>query len=402
MQGEERAHPCIVIVVAADRVTRVFPGSQNRPPQGVQTDMATQEMDWTYPVGTGDSGIFEIGRRLAQALGRAPDATLFMYDPRAMLRTTRDIERASIGGRLLVGFQAAAKFDVEAERYRALLAAGTQVVAWAAGSPADDLGLDGLDYRALPADTRRLQNQWFLVSDSPEPLAFVSYELGDANTFGIGGAASPGKRFVGFVSDDADVVDLLIRILLPIGAPPPPAVQVPPSASAVELVEASDGLLDEPASDAGAGAVVVAVGRGADRQAFITALALARREDRDLVIVDRAAEGFASPYGDWRGDDADRPSPDRLFDITTARREGRGAVITYLEAAAAAGVVAGGWFPTASGAEGLAEAGRRFSGAIVVVPSDVRRPSLAERLRGMAADRLGPAIGLPMVVAGEA
>ena len=157
-----------------------------------------------------------------------------------------------------MGFQAAAKFDVEAERYRALLAAGTQVVAWAAGPHADGLGLDDLDYRALPADTRRLENQWFLVTDSPETLAFVSYELGDAKTFGIGGAASPGKRFVGFVSDDADVVDLLIRTLLPIGAPPPPAEPVPPSTSALELVEASDGLLDGPASDAGVGAVVVA------------------------------------------------------------------------------------------------------------------------------------------------
>ncbi len=364
--------------------------------------MAAKTMDWTYPVGAGDSGIFEIGRRLAEALGRAPDATRFTYDPRAMLRTTRDIERASTGGRLLVGFQAAAKLNVEAERYRALLAAGTQVVAWAAGSHADGLGLDGLDYRALPADTRRLENQWFLVTDSPEPLAFVSYELGDPKTFGIGGAASSGKRFVGFVSDDAGVIDLLIRTLLPIGAPPPRAEHVPPSASALELVEASDVLLAEPASDAGPGAVVVAVGRGADRLAFITALALARREDRAMVLVDRGAEGFASPYHDMRGDDANRPSPDRLFDISIARREGRRAMITYLEAATAAGVAAGGWFPTASGAEGLAQAGRRFSGTIVVVPSDVIRPSLAERLRGMAADRLGPVIGLPLVVAGGA
>ena len=83
----------------------------------------------------------------------------------------------------------------------------------------------------------------------------------------------PGKRFVGFVSDDPDVVDLLIRSLLPVGAPPPEAEPVVPSASALEMVGASDSLLGDPASNAGAGAVVVAVGRGADRQAFITALA---------------------------------------------------------------------------------------------------------------------------------
>ena len=364
--------------------------------------MAAKAMDWVYPAGAGDSGIFEIGRRLAEALGRAPDATRFTYDPRAMLRTTREIERAAAGGRLLVGFQKAPKFEVEVERYRALLEAGTQVIAWAAGSPADGRRLDDLDYRPLPDDARRLENQWFLVTDAPEPLSFVSYELGDAATFGIGGAASPGKRFVGFVSDDADVAALLIRFLLPIEARTPLPEPVLPSAAAVELVGASDVLLDDPSSGAGAGAVVVAVGRGADRPAFITALAIARREGRALVIVDRSAEGFGSPYHDLRGDDADRPAPDRLFDISVARREGRGALISYLEAATAAGVVAGGWFPTLSGAEGLAEAGRRFGGAIMVLPSDVIRPSLAERLRGMAADRLGPVIGLPIVVAREA
>ncbi|MEO5884575.1 MAG: DICT sensory domain-containing protein, partial [Candidatus Limnocylindrales bacterium] len=295
--------------------------------------MAATDMDWTYPAGAGDSGIFEIGRRLSEALGRAPDATRFSYDPRAMLRTTREIEQAAAGGRLLVGFQTAAKFEVEAARYRELLAAGTQVVAWAAGSHADGLGLDDLDYRAMPAGIHRLENQWFLVTDRPEALSFVSYELGDPISFGIGGAASPGKRFVGFISDDPDVIDLLIRSLLPIGAPPPPAEPVPPSASALELVEASTGALDAPVSSAGAGAVVVAVGRGADRPAFIAALALARREGRTMVIVDRSAEGFGSPYRDLRGDDADRPSPDRLFDVSAARREGRGPLVTYLEAA---------------------------------------------------------------------
>lgn len=74
-------------------------------------------MDWTYPASSGDAGIFEIGRRLAEALGRAPDATSFTYDPRAMLRTTRQIERAARGGRLLVGFQKADKLLVEADRY---------------------------------------------------------------------------------------------------------------------------------------------------------------------------------------------------------------------------------------------------------------------------------------------
>ncbi len=358
--------------------------------------MASNLMDWTYPALAGDSGIFEIGRRLAEALGRAPDATRFTYDPRAMLRTTREIEQASRGGRLLVGFQVAAKVAVEVERYRDIAEAGTDVVIWATGDRPD--GLDGLDYRALPADTHRLENQWFLVTDRPERLAFVSYELGDPATFGVGGAASPGKRFVGFVSDDPEVVELLVRTLLPIAAPAAPTAPRPPSAAALALIEASDAN-SERSQGAQDGSVLVAVGRGADRSAFVTALSIARRERRNLVLIDRSAEGFQSPYHDLRGDDADRPSPDRLFDAAFARREGRGTLAEYLEAAQLAGVTVGGWFPTDAGPEGLADAARRFGGAVVVLPPDAARPGLAERIRGMAPDRIRAAIGLPILIA---
>lgn len=361
--------------------------------------MTSDAMDWTYPDRSGDSGLFEIGRRLAEALGRAPDATRFTYDPRSMLQTTREIERAARGGRLLVGFQTAAKVDVEVDRYRDLVEAGTDVVIWAAGPRPDALGQEHVDYRALSSDTRSLANQWFLVTDRPERLAFVSYELGDPASFGIGGAATAGKRFVGFVSDDPGVVDLLVRSLLPIGAPEAPAPPAPSSAAALELIGASDAIADGPTSGAGAGAVLVPIGRGADRDAFIAGLALARREQRALVLIDRSAEGFVSPYRDLRGDDAGRPSPDRLFDAAFARRDGRGALAGFLEAAHVVGVKAGGWFPTDSGPAGLAEAARRFGGAVVMLPSDALHPSLAERVRGMSPDRIRTALGLPVLIA---
>ena len=67
--------------------------------------------------------------------------------------------------------------------------------------------------------------------------------------------------------------------------------------------------------------------------------------------------------------------------------------------AQAAGVTAGGWFPTHSGSEGLAEAARRFGGALFVLPPDADRPSLAERLRGVVPDRLRSSTGLPVFVA---
>lgn len=356
-------------------------------------------MDWTYPAGAGDSGIFEIGRRLAEALGRAPDVSRFSYDARDMLRTTREIERASRGGRLIVGFQTAAKLVPEIPRYADLLAAGTRVTAFGTGARPDDPAIAGLDYRTIAPDVRALASQWVLVTDDPQPLAFVSYELGDPAQFGVGGAATPGKRFVGFVSDEPAVVGLLMSALEGHARPVPPAPPAPPSPAARDLAAGIDAL-ESPAHEAGPGAVVVPIGRGDDRRAFLVAAAIARRDGRKLVIVDRTAEGFSSPYGDLRGDDADRPSPERLVALASARREGRAALALFLEAAQAAGLDAGGWFPVRAGAEGLAEAARRFGGALLVLPPDAIRPGLAERLRGMSMDRIGALVGRPVLVAG--
>ncbi len=358
-------------------------------------------MDWTYPSNSGDAGIFEIGRRLAEALGRAPDATSFTYDPRAMLRTTREIERAARGGHLFVGFQRVEKLLVEADRYADLREAGTDVTVWAIGPRPGDPRLAQLDYREASRDTSRLDAQWFLVSDRPEPLAFVSYELGDPATFGVGGAATPGKRFVGFVSDDPAVVALLIDALRPLGAPPAPRPPRPLSTAARSIAAAGDavGASASPPADAGAGSIIVPVGRGADRDAVVAAIGIARRDGRSLVFVDRSAEGFTSPYSDLRGDDAGRPSPERLFDAETARREGRNALADFLEAAQSSGLEAGAWYPTKAGADGLADAARRFGGAMVVLPSDSAKPRLAERLRGMALDSLRTTVAIPVVVA---
>ncbi len=361
-------------------------------------------MDWTYPAGSGDAGVFEIGRRLAEALGRAPDATRFTYEPRAMLRTTRQIERAARGGRLFVGFQKADKLLLEVDRYVDLLAANTEITAWAIGPRPADPRLAALDYREARNDTSQLDAQWFLVSDRPEPLAFVSFELGDKARFGVGGAATPGKRFVGFVSDDPDVVALLLATLRPLSAPPTPRKPRPLSEVAQRIAASVNAAGQAPSvpADAGDGAIIVAVGRGADRDAVVAALGMARRERRRVVFVDRSAEGFTSPYSDLRGDDAGRPSPERLFDADTARREGHNSVADFLDAARSSSVEAGAWYPTKAGADGLADAAHRFGGAIVVLPPDGAQPSLAERIRGMAPGSLRSAVSIPVIIAGRA
>ena len=153
------------------------------------------------------------------------------------------------------------------------------------------------------------------------------------------------------------------------------------------------------ATSAAPGAVVLAMRRDDSDRAVRTAVALARAEKRRLVIVDRSSESiFGMPYNDLRGDDDFRPRPDELFGAATAIREGRARTARAISAAQALGVDAGGWFPTRSGSDGIAEAVKRFDGVVVVLPDSVRQPSVAERIRGMTLENV-ERIGVPVVVA---
>lgn len=363
-------------------------------------------MDWNYPTGAGPEGIYEMGRRLAEHIGRLPDATTFTNDAREMLRLTRRVEAEARGGRLFVGFQNAHKMELERERYEALVADGTAVVAF--GEGALDHPIDGLEYRSLTAHHSRLANNWFLVTDAPERVAFVSWEVSDdPAVFGQGGAATPGKAFVGFVTDDPLVVAELASSLGTFGRP---ARALPPAIPAIPAEPASPDPASQALADAarrtvvdstGAepGAVVLAMRRNDSDRAIYTAISIAHKEQRRLVVVDRSAESiFGMPYSDLRGDDDFRPRPDRLFGAGTAIREGRGRTARTITAAKALGVDAGGWFPTRAGSDGIAEALRRFEGSVVVLPDTVRQPSIAERLRGMTLNTLGQ-LGVPLVVA---
>ena len=365
----------------------------------------SSSIDWDYPSGAGSEGIYEIGRRMAAAIDRIPDATTFTNDAREMLRITRRVESAARGGRLFVGFQNASKLEAERERYEELVKDGTEVIAFGEGDLADPIA--GLEYRTLEPHHERLANNWILVTDTPERVAFVSWEISDSGVFGTGGAGTPGKAFVGFITDDAEVIDLLVKTLSAWPPAPPTTAATPaakpagPNAAGRALMNAIE-RTEVQATGAKPGAVVVAVRRDDPDQALITAAAIAKSEERQLVVVDRSTESiFGTPYNDLRGDDDFRPRPDRLFNAGLAAREGRQRTANVLAAATALSVEAGGWFPTRSGSDGLAEAMQRFGGSIMVLPGTVRAPSIGERIRGMTLENLA-ALGQPIVVADEA
>ena len=98
-----------------------------------------------------------------------------------MLAATRQIEAAArvAGGSLLVGFQRAEKLDGEAATYRRLVAAGVRVTAFGTGEPGS---LPGVDWVRLPEDQAALQNQWLLVAEQSEPIAFVGFETSESRT----------------------------------------------------------------------------------------------------------------------------------------------------------------------------------------------------------------------------
>jgi hypothetical protein len=181
-------------------------------------------VDW-HRLGDGDSeagrrsGAVDLLRRAQQELGGGPlTGTRFLYRARDMLAATRQIEAAAraAGGSLLVGFQRAEKLDGEATTYRDLVAAGVRVTAFGTGEPGP---LPGVDWVRLPEDQAALQNQWLLVAEQPEPIAFVGFETSEPDRFGLVSVADPSRTFTGFVTGDRRLVRAIAEHLQSIGRP---------------------------------------------------------------------------------------------------------------------------------------------------------------------------------------
>jgi hypothetical protein len=182
-------------------------------------------VDW-HRLGDGDSeagrraGVLDLLRRAQAELGGEPLAgTRLLYDARHMLAATRQVEAAAraAASTLLVGFQRAGKLDGEAAAYRDLVAAGVRVTAFGTGDPEP---LPGVRWVRLPEDQAALQNQWLLVAEEPEPIAFVGFETSDPDRFGRVEVTDPSRSFTAFVSGDRRLVRAIAAHLKAIGRSP--------------------------------------------------------------------------------------------------------------------------------------------------------------------------------------
>jgi hypothetical protein len=164
------------------------------------------------------AAVIDLLTRVQDELGGGPlTGTRLLFDARDMLAATREIEAAVLGGSettMFVGFQRAEKLDGEAVTYRGLIAAGVVVIGFGTGEPQD---LAGIHWVQLPEDQAAFQNQWFLVIEAPEPIAFVGFETSPPEHFGRVGVTDPTRSFTGFVTDDRRLVRAIAEHLHALG-----------------------------------------------------------------------------------------------------------------------------------------------------------------------------------------
>jgi hypothetical protein len=180
-------------------------------------------MDWGLTdeeARSGEDGVRALLRRLGgqlSSLDAAIEGSTFLTDGREMLRISRVFEHRlaepGASGTLYVGFQNPVKLDHEVERYRTIRRNGVRVYAFGESKPGPDAGGAVDQWYSLSRDTRRLENQWYLVMRQPEPFAFVGWEVSDDSLWGEHGVTYPGKRFVGFVSEDTRLVMAIVAHL---------------------------------------------------------------------------------------------------------------------------------------------------------------------------------------------
>lgn len=140
----------------------------------------------------------------------------FIHSSKKMLDITRQIEDdildSNLPSSLYVGFQAIEKLDREISRYEKLIDNNIKVKAFGIGQPKKSHQNALTTWVEIPKSVSLVENQWFLISESPSPIAFVGWEVSE-EIFAEGKLSDPGKMFEGFVSSDERVIKSLLQHL---------------------------------------------------------------------------------------------------------------------------------------------------------------------------------------------
>ena len=339
------------------------------------------ESDVSVKDASGVEGLIERMERELRGGGTPIEGFRFLNDSDEMLSFSREIEKevrdSPSGADLYSGFQTADKLMEESNRYRLLVRAGVKLAAFGQcqmPEPAD--GLQGI-WTPLDRNIRALENQWFLVSSHPSPIAFVGWETSKEALFGEGGLSAPGKQFKGFVTNDCRVVHAIISHL--------ESVRARVSRTRSESV-------DDPVRR------VMAVTRMDDSPQYAAvrscAAGMAVDNDGDVVLFEISAASYlVSPYPE-----ENRRQWIRTLREPELRRLGRSPVAKQLEAIRGRGADALAILPTAHGFKHLAEWAEREDADLILIPASLVNPGLFERLRGYSLKTLLECTNRPVMV----
>ena len=314
------------------------------------------------------SGVEGLIERMDQELrvgGTPIEGFRFLSDASEMLDFSREIEKEirefPMGADLYVGFQTSDRLFQESARYRRLVRAGVRVAAFGQcplETPPEEL--EGI-WTPLPQDTRALENQWFLVSSHPAPIAFIGWETSPDRLFGMGGISTPGKQFRGFITNDCRVVHTIIAHLESVRARAARQFDLDQK-RALRRVMAVTSLDDTPEYAA----------------VRLCASGLATPSGGEVVLFEISAASYlVSPYPE-----ENRRQWVRTLGEAELRRLGRSPVARQMEAIRTRGAGALAVLPTAHGFKHLAEWAEREDADMILIPVSLVNPGLFDRLRG--------------------
>jgi hypothetical protein len=316
-------------------------------------------------------GVGALLKRLQVAVDPEGDTFLgsaFLDDSKEMLDKSRAIENEirRTGGTLYTGFQKAEKFEKEIKRYSRLAGSAVKAIAYGQGVPRLGGQESPVEWVPLRADLTALENQWFLISDDPTPIAFVGWEVSDPSLFGLHGITHPNKSFTGFLSDDPRLVAASVRYLQNIR-------------QRVANRPGQD-LLDQIAAAKPKRVLLVDELRGAgELEAFLPfILAACRRQHAELFIYDTNAASYLMDYFPLNAPG----KPERILDQYRMSQKGRSRVAGFLGRASEFGLDAKAILPSDVGLTQVGYWADKIHADLVVAPSSFCRPSLIQRLQG--------------------
>jgi hypothetical protein len=334
-------------------------------------DWMIKDVDYSPKDTTGVEGF--VNRMETELRGEGPplEGFHFLNSPSEMLRFSREIEDEVRSNpqkaNLYVGFQTVEKMLAEAGRYRQLNELGVSVVTFGQGELPESMEFEGSTWVPLNRDTRSLANQWYLISSSPTPIAFVAWEVSVEEQFAIGGLSAPGKLFKGFVTNDLRVINGLIGHLDSV---------MNQKAAIQDSRAAIESQLRLPINKIMTITQIEDSKSLKDLRSRVTELASGH--EAELILFEMSAASYlVTPYPE-----ENRDSWKRVLNENDLNLFGRSAIAKQINEISSAGVSAGVVLPTTHGFKHLTEWAEKEKIDLIVIPVSMVDPGLLDRLKG--------------------